>query len=127
MELQIPDLFQVTDFTGAIKREGEHIATVYFTPLEASAIAKQANEKLHKIAATWPRVYGYLEDDGYWSLSTDPKVPTRLQAKQGLLAFAQPMKRECVKHEPKYTYDGTDRNECKHCGIPLRHRWEAAE
>jgi hypothetical protein len=98
--------------------------------LTCDDVAKIANAKLEKLIESWPVVYAhagpstfYLENPVWISKGRHDADSTH----QARLAFIEPIKRDCVKHEAikvRLEFGGVPIAKCKHCDIELVAEWK---
>jgi hypothetical protein len=101
----------------------------YSDKIPREACAAIANKKLNELIESWPRVYGYIGE--YGSSWTDAPMGTFVQENYNSvasLAFIEPIKQECVKHEPiladwEMINDKWTGN-CRECGVELVAEWK---
>jgi hypothetical protein len=86
----------------------------------ANDIADIANAKLQKLINEAPVVTGFCDDDKDYRYSTYDSPSDTHKAR---LMFIEPIKKECVKHEPPKSYESTQRIFCVHCGVELFATW----
>jgi hypothetical protein len=91
---------------------------------ERYIVCEHINTKLNELIESWPRVYSNKDANGdYFEWSKDPYAGCEVKA---LLSFIEPIKRECVKHEP-IQYGGLVGYKCMKCGVELVAEWKVKE
>ena len=97
--------------------------------LTCNDVANIANNKLKKLMESWPVVYANKTHGGnYEEWFKDPYPGHEVIAR---LAFIEPIKRECEKHEPDplnpiiawHNTQGATVIFCRHCGVSLEATW----
>ncbi len=87
-----------------------------------------ANDLLDKYLATLPRVYGYVSGNGDW-VFLDTQITSSDYTHTALLfdkRQVEPIKRECVKHEPSgYMVSGDKTPICRYCNVRIEAVWTA--
>lgn len=87
-----------------------------------SEAAEAANNKLNKLIESWSVVYNYFESNlgKTWQENEDKNFICNYKAR---LAFIEPIKRGCMKHEPLVPSYNVD-TICKHCKVEIVAEWK---
>lgn len=92
-----------------------------------AVMARIANAKLEKIMAKWPIGYATIKETDNEIIVTS-LCPTKHSdaTHTARLAFIEPIKRECAKHEPEDGWFMLSRPyvKCKHCNAELEATWK---
>lgn len=96
---------------------------------EKIALMNKAEAILRELYEKAPVVYGIEHLDHYWG-----KIKHEDDNCTARLFFIEEIKKECVEHEPVRNFDEHSERtwsgkhwKCKHCGKPLKARWEIAD
>jgi len=97
-----------------------------------AVVAHIANTKLEKLMESWPVIMSSNEN-AWWYRADETVKFSAYPTHQARLAFIEPIKRECVKHEAEvqvlHDAEGTifftpGYGKCKHCGVELEATWK---